>query len=156
MSATFFIVDCEARWGVASPVIEPMTECGVVLFDEPPFPHSFHWPKDGDIVALRDWVRGHAPDRAVFVSDNPAFDWQWVAAEFARAVVENPFGFSARRIGDFAAGLKRNWRDANSWKRHRKTPHDHNPVNDARGNAEALWHLLNTASTRPSRVTVAR
>lgn len=75
------------------------------------------------------------------VSDNPAFDWQWVAAEFARAGLENPFGFSARRIGDYAAGLRANFRDANSWKRLRHTKHDHNPVNDARGNAEALWAL---------------
>lgn len=138
-----FLVDCEARYGVTSPIIEPMTECGVVLFDAPPFATAFHWPKDGDVHALAEWVVKHsASSRATFVSDNPAFDWQWVAAEFARAGIENPFGFSARRIGDYAAGLARNFRDANSWKRHRKTAHDHNPVNDARGNAEALWHLM--------------
>lgn len=139
---SYFLVDCEARWGITSPIIEPMTECGVVLFDTPPFPNSFHWPKDGDIIALAGWVKRHTEGRATFVSDNPAFDWQWVATEFARVGIENPFGFSARRIGDFSAGLQRNFRDANSWKRHRKTTHDHNPVNDARGNAEALWHLL--------------
>jgi hypothetical protein len=125
-----------------------MTECGVVLFDAPPFPNAFHWPKDGTIRDLDRWIRKHSKGRAVFISDNPAFDWQWVSAEFAKNSMENPFGFSARRIGDFAAGLKRNWRDANSWKRHRKTTHDHNPVNDARGNAEALWHLLGTVDNR--------
>lgn len=147
---SLFLVDCEARFGVTSPVIEPMTECGVVLFDAPPFATSFHWPKDGDIKALAEWVRITSQGYPVFVSDNPAYDWQWLAAEFARAGIENPFGHSARRIGDFAAGLKRNFRDANSWKRHRRTKHDHNPVHDARGNAEALWHLLQVARTTSS------
>lgn len=141
---SYFIVDCEARFGVTSPVIEPMTECGIVLFDSPPFVTTFHWPQDGDIKALGEWVVKHSSGYSMFVSDNPAFDWQWVAAEFARAGIVNPFGFSARRIGDYSAGLKRNWKDANSWKKYRKTKHDHNPVNDARGNAEALWHLLQT------------
>lgn len=138
---SLFLVDCEARFGVTSPIIEPMTECGVVLFDEPPFAKSFHWPHDGDIADMAAWVQLHSNGYPVFVSDNPAFDWQWVAAEFARAGINNPFGFSARRIGDYAAGLKGKFKDANSWKRHRITTHDHNPVNDARGNAEALWAL---------------
>lgn len=139
---SLFLVDCEARFGVTSPIIEPATEIGLVLFDAPPFAKSFHWPRDGSIHDLAAWVATHTEGRATFVSDNPAFDWQWLAAEFARAGIPNPFGFSARRIGDFAAGLARNFRDANSWKRHRRTTHDHNPVHDARGNAEALWHLL--------------
>ena len=144
---SYFLVDCEAPWGVTSPVVASCTEIGVVLFDAPPFPHAFHWPKDGDIHALAAWVVAKSNGYPVFVSDNPAYDWQWVAAQFAQANLDNPFGFSARRIGDFAAGLKNNFKDANSWKRHRKTTHDHNPVNDARGNAEALWHLLHCGVT---------
>ena len=37
------------------------------------------------------------------------------------------------------AGLVKNAREP--WKHLRKTNHDHNPVNDAMGNAEVLWHL---------------
>lgn len=81
-------------------------------------------------------------DRPVFVSDNPGFDFMWMADAFDEHEMANPFGYSSRRIGDLAAGLSRNWRNTNSWKRHRKTGHDHNPVNDALGNAEALHHLL--------------
>lgn len=136
-----FIVDCEAEWGCPSPIIAPATEIGVVRFDAPPFGNWFHWKRGEPIERLHEWVRAQAPDGAQFISDNPAFDWQWVAAEFARKGLPNPFGFSARRIGDYAAGLKANWRDANSWKRLRKTDHTHNPVDDARGNAEALWAL---------------
>ena len=139
---SFFIVDCEAPYGCTSPILGPATEIGVVLFDAPPFKHAFHWPKDGDIRALVAWIKDMSNGYPVFVSDNPAFDWQWLAAECARARVDNPFGFSGRRIGDFAAGVSRKWRNTNAWKRHRITPHDHNPVNDARGNAEALWHIL--------------
>lgn len=95
------------------------------------------------------WVRGlssvtSASGRGVatFVSDNPAFDWMWIADLFDRTGLANPFGFSARRIGDLAAGLSGNWRNTNAWKSLRRTPHDHNPTNDALGNAEALRELL--------------
>lgn len=90
------------------------------------------------------WVREtNGNGRPVFVSDNPAFDWQWINYYFHYYLKENPFGFSARRIGDMYAGLKKHPFKASQWKHMRKTVHDHNPVNDARGNAEALkrmWH----------------
>ena len=44
-------------------------------------------------------------ERPKFVSDNPAFDWQWINDSFWRTLGRNPFGYSARRIGDFYAGL---------------------------------------------------
>ena len=81
-------------------------------------------------------------DNPVFVSDNPAFDWQWINYYMHYYYGMNPFGFSARRIGDYYAGLNKNWNDANSWKKLRKTKHTHNPVDDAIGNAEALRTLL--------------
>lgn len=80
--------------------------------------------------------------RPVFVSDNPAFDWQWINQGFWMALNKNPFGFSARRIGDFAAGLRNDFYAKQDWKRLRKTKHDHNPVNDAMGNVEAFARLL--------------
>lgn len=97
--------------------------------------------------ALSDWLitlAEHAgrPFRPVFVSDNPGFDWQWLSFGFDRSGLNNPFGFSSRRIGDLAAGLAGDWRKTSAWKRARKTKHDHNPVNDALGNAEAFEALL--------------
>jgi len=82
-------------------------------------------------------------ERPVFVSDNPAFDWQWINDGFWRTIGKNPFGHSARRIGDFYAGLVGDFTNASSWKKLRVTPHDHNPVNDAMGNLEAFERLLN-------------
>lgn len=76
--------------------------------------------------------------RPVFVSDNIAFDWQFINFYAHKYLGHNPFGFSARRIGDFYAGLTSNFDNQTAWKKFRKTKHDHHPVNDAIGNAEAL------------------
>lgn len=81
--------------------------------------------------------------RPIFVSDNPAYDWQFINYYFHKFCGENPFGHSARRISDFYAGLKGDFSKSQSWKKLRITPHDHNPVNDAMGNAEAFERLLN-------------
>lgn len=80
-------------------------------------------------------------DRVVFVSDNPVYDGMWIWDAFDRAGLPNPFGHSGRRIADYAAGLSGKWVNTQSWKRLRRTPHDHSPVNDAMGNAEALLAL---------------
>jgi hypothetical protein len=37
------------------------------------------------------------------------------------------------------------------WKHLRKTPHDHHPVNDARGNAEALLAMIAMGLRLPAR-----
>jgi hypothetical protein len=79
----------------------------------------------------------------IFVSDNPAYDWQFINYYFHKFLGRNPFGHSARRIGDFYAGLMRDFRaPGREWKKFRRTVHDHNPVNDAMGNAEALERLF--------------
>lgn len=72
-----------------------------------------------------------------------AFDWQWINDGFWKTIGRNPFGHSARRIGDFYAGLVGDFNNASSWKKFRITPHDHNPVHDAMGNLEAFERLLN-------------
>lgn len=91
--------------------------------------------------AMIAFVAEHSNDRPVFVSDNPAFDFQWPSHYCARIDAPNPFGFSGRRIGDLYAGLTRKWSAASDWKKFRKTAHTHDPVDDALGNAEALIYL---------------
>jgi len=76
------------------------------------------------------------------VSDNPAYDFMWIAGMYDYAGLPNPFGHSARRISDFWAGVNQNWSDTQSWKKYRKTAHDHNPVNDAMGNVEAFERII--------------
>jgi DNA polymerase III alpha subunit (gram-positive type) len=85
------------------------------------------------------WILENSDSKPIFISDNPAFDWQWINYYFHFYLGKNPFGFSARRIGDLYCGMKMNVSLNSEWKRlYRKTKHDHNPVNDAKGNAEAL------------------
>ena len=86
-----------------------------------------------------EWLSQNSKGRPIFISDNPAFDWQWINWYFHTYLGKNPFGFSARRIGDLYCGMKMDAGLNAEWKKlFRKTSHDHNPVNDAKGNAEAL------------------
>lgn len=80
--------------------------------------------------------------RALLVSDNPGCDALWLATESHLKLGRSHLGHSGRRIGDVWAGLVGKPRDTRGWKALRVTPHDHNPVNDARGVAEAwlaMW-----------------
>ena len=97
---------------------------------------KFNDPKEV-MLKFAEWIlKYNSHGRPVFISDNPAFDWQWINYYFHYFIGKNPFGFSARRIGDLYCGMMK---DTNQrWKHLRQTKHDHNPVNDAKGNAEAL------------------
>ncbi|HEA84590.1 MAG TPA: exonuclease, partial [Candidatus Wildermuthbacteria bacterium] len=59
--------------------------------------------------------------RPIFVSDNPAYDWQWINDGFHKTLGKNPFGHSARRISDFYAGLCGDFSKTQEWKKLRKT-----------------------------------
>jgi DNA polymerase III epsilon subunit-like protein len=86
------------------------------------------------------WVLATTKGKPVFFSDNLAFDWQFMNWYFHTYLGRNPFGWSGRRIGDLYCGLVK---DAYAqWKHLRKTPHDHHPVNDAKGNAEAILAMI--------------
>ncbi len=91
---------------------------------------------------FKTWLAENSVGDPKFVSDNPAFDWQWINYYFHLFCDENPMGFSARRIGDLFAGMKKDTRA--SWRHLRKTQPDHNPINDAMGNAEALLAMVDT------------
>lgn len=89
-----------------------------------------------------NWIKENSIDKPTFISDNLAFDWQWINWYFHYYIGENPFGFSGRRIGDLYCGMKMNASLNSQWKKlYRKTKHDHTPVNDAKGNAEALLQI---------------
>lgn len=99
-----------------------------------------HWK-----IAITDfynWVKENNKDgKATFLSDNPAWDYMWINYYCHLSGLDNPFGHSGRRIGDFYAGLELNWGASSHWKKFRKTKHTHNPVDDARGNAEAFLYI---------------
>lgn len=82
------------------------------------------------------WLGEECRGRLLFVSDNNGFDWGYVNWYFHHFLGKNPFGFSSTNLGSLYKGLVR---DAfKSFKHLRKTRHTHHPVDDARGNAQAL------------------
>jgi DNA polymerase III alpha subunit (gram-positive type) len=90
------------------------------------------------------WLKENSKNSPVFISDNNGFDWQWINFYFHKFLGRNPFGFSSRRIGDLYCGLVKNGSANREWKRkYRITRHTHNPVDDAKGNAEALLAMKN-------------
>lgn len=74
--------------------------------------------------------------RPLFVSDNNGFDWQFVNWYFWRFTSANPFGHSSSNLGSLYKGLVKDTRA--NFKHLRKTRHTHDPVDDAKGNAEAM------------------
>jgi DNA polymerase III epsilon subunit-like protein len=98
---------------------------------------------------FQSWIQESSKGRPVFASDNLAFDWQWINYYFHAYVGRNPFGWSGRRIGDLYCGMVKN--GYATWKHLRQTAHDHDPVNDARSNAEALLAMIGMGLKLPAR-----
>jgi len=116
------------KWDPVALSIGGFTRDQTLLFDDPKMV----------MENFAEWVITRSDGNPVFVSDNPAFDWQFVNYYFHRYLGGNPFGHSARRIGDFYAGLHQNWHLASKWGHLCKTPHTHNALDDARGTASGL------------------
>jgi hypothetical protein len=157
-------IDVEA-WG-GSPVTGLMTEFGVVTYPDkkifhgkicptspdpsnpaiplkPTIDHASYLIKEQEVFSHFElFLEQESSGRPIMVSDNPAYDFQWVNSGFWRALNRNPLGHSARRIGDFWAGVELDFYAPQKWKKFRRTPHDHNPVNDAMGNVEAFEEIL--------------
>lgn len=125
--------ECDAFWPEAYAAIGMTREQHLAA------PRSI---RDG-ILAFADWLEGlQVPKRQyLMVSDNPGFDFQWMNFELLNHVGEQLLGFSARRIGDVWSGLRKRPNETFSWRRYRVTPHDHDPLNDAIGNAEAWLEM---------------
>lgn len=106
-------------------------------------PQHFKMPHPQETMReFKDWLEFVSKGKPIFISDNLAFDWQWINYYFHKYTGSNPFGHSGRRIGDLYCGMKMDAGLNQEWKRlYRKTKHDHNPVNDAKGNAEALLKM---------------
>jgi len=92
------------------------------------------------------WIREVTPKRPIFISDNNGFDWMFVCWYLYTFLGRNPFGHSSQNLNSLYKGLTKNL--FGSFKHLRKTSHDHNPVNDAKGNAEALITLIEEYNLR--------
>ncbi len=98
----------------------------------------FDDPKDV-MTRFDAWVRDVGGKRPIFVSDNNGYDWSFVNWYLHHFVGKNAFGFSSQNLGSLYKGLVKD--TFASFKHLRKTAHTHDPVDDARGNAEALLHM---------------
>jgi DNA polymerase III epsilon subunit-like protein len=85
------------------------------------------------------WINKETQGKAFFVSDNNGFDWQFVNWYFHHFLGKNPFGHSSTNLGSLYKGLVQDM--FQNFKHLRRTRHTHHPVDDARGNAEALLEM---------------
>ncbi|MBW3541982.1 MAG: 3'-5' exoribonuclease [Planctomycetes bacterium] len=96
-----------------------------------------------------EWIKSNTSGQPVFISDNNGFDLQFINWYFHHFCGRNPFGYSSQNLGSLYKGLVKNM--SASFKHLRKTKHTHHPVDDARGNAEALLELQERYGLRISR-----
>jgi hypothetical protein len=88
-----------------------------------------------------EWIKQNSKGQAVFISDNNGFDWMFVCWYFHHFLDKNPFGHSSQNLGSLYKGLVKD--TFKNFKHLRKTKHTHHPVDDAKGNAEALLKMKN-------------
>ena len=85
---------------------------------------------------FKQWITSVSKDRPIFISDNNGFDWMFICWYFHHFIGENPFGFSSQNLGSLYKGITKD--TFQTFKHLRQTTHTHHPVDDAKGNAEAL------------------
>jgi hypothetical protein len=87
------VVDGEAPFGVGAPSVGDMTEFGAVDVNalQAGRVETFHGTdcSEDTFRQFREWLVPRMP--VVFVSDNPAYDFQWINFYFWRYFGENPF-----------------------------------------------------------------
>lgn len=93
------------------------------------------------MLEFEEWIKNNSKGKPIFISDNNGFDWMFICWYFHHFIKRNPFGYSSRRISDLYCGLVKD--TFAQWKHLRKTMPTHNPVDDAKGNAEVLLYMKN-------------
>lgn len=114
------------RWVPEALQVSGHSRDETLQFDEPKLVMS----------AFAEWLASVSKGRPMFVSDNNGFDWQFINWYFHHFTGANPFGFSSTNLGSLYKGLVKD--ASKNFKHLRKTRHTHHPVDDAKGNAEAL------------------
>ncbi|HOF02019.1 MAG TPA: 3'-5' exoribonuclease [Spirochaetota bacterium] len=100
---------------------------------------NFDDPKEV-LLKFENWIKENCTDKPIFISDNNGFDWMFICWYFHHFLERNPFGYSSMNLGSFYKGVVKNVFE--NFKHLRKTVHTHNPVDDAKGNAEAFLSII--------------
>lgn len=90
--------------------------------------------------SFAEWIAGCGRGQPRFISDNNGFDWQFINWYFHHFLGRNPFGHSSTNLGSLYKGMEKSFFVI--FKHLRRTKHTHHPVDDARGNAEALLAMV--------------
>lgn len=117
------------QWIPAALAVSDLTREQTLAFGEPAQVMS-------DFAA---WIKANCKDQPIFISDNNGFDWMFICWYFHHFTGKNPFGHSSQNLGSLYKGMVKDM--FQNFKHLRKTKHTHNPVDDAKGNAEALIAL---------------
>jgi len=91
------------------------------------------------MLDFAEWIKATCRDSPIFISDNNGFDWMFICWYFHHFIGKNPFGYSSQNLGSLYKGIVKD--TSKNFKYLRKTKHSHHPVDDAKGNAEALLRL---------------
>ncbi len=113
-------------WNPKALAVSGFSREETLAFDEP----------EAVMRRFASWLAENAKGRLIFISDNNGFDWSFINWYFHHFTEANPFGFSSQNLGSLYKGMVKD--TFKSFKHLRKTAHTHHPVDDARGNAEAL------------------
>lgn len=106
---------------------------------------KFPDPRDA-MQNFESWLNKNIEGRPILWSDNPGFDAGFMNYYFWRYLNRNPFGWSSASIGSLYKG---HVNDMHAKFTHlRETKHTHNPVDDAKGNAEALLKIFSSMKNR--------
>jgi hypothetical protein len=131
LNRTFYgrLKPVSGQWIAGALAVSGFTREETLGFDEP----------KTVMESFATWLKETTKGRAFFISDNNGFDWQFINWYFWRFTGGNPFGHSSTNLGSLYKGMVKD--TFQNFKHLRKTPHTHNPVDDAIGNAEALLEM---------------
>ncbi len=132
LSETFFgrLRPVSENWVTEALAVSGYTREETLKFEDP----------DAVMKRFATWVNQRSKGRPMFISDNNGFDWQFINWYFHHFTGDNPFGFSSTNLGSLYKGVIRD--TFRNFKHLRKTKHTHNPVDDAKGNAEVLLRIV--------------
>lgn len=101
---------------------------------------KFPEPRDA-MQNFEAWLAKEIPGkRPIFWSDNNGYDFAFMNYYFWKELNRNPFGWSSANMGSFYKGMTGDL--YSTFKHLRETKHTHDPVDDAKGNAEALLKMF--------------
>jgi len=117
------------KWSAEALAISGFSRIEAMSFDDP----------KNVMQEFENWIKENTKDKIYFISDNNGYDWSFINWYFHHFIGNNPFGYSSTNLGSLYKGLVKDTKK--NFKHLRETIHSHNPVDDVKGNAEALLKM---------------